>query len=407
MITLLERPAYSRRRRQKLEKLLVQTRENPPREIAATIRDTLGVELGTRYAGVPIAHPFGKASGQLSFRPAQVESDIAAGIGFIVLKTVIGEKKDGERSMAEWAVEESKMNVEMRPVPGGRVGWSVRWRGRGWAGNLAQYLDFFRESLDLAEKAGIPVVPSVKCHLPSAPGRSFEREEYDHTIGSLLNVWNNTGRHGGMPVEKDLSPTLAGDRRAGKKETILHWLRGVTGAMVLTGTGTRHPPKIGIKVMNAVFDEPFQVEMLETLCAADPRPDFLVVFNRLYSPAEQAAYGGWELSDRNLRVLDLARERGLELPPLSATGNICSGKVMLEYALRGCENGQVHTFFQVPLHEYTARGGSRTARALHTLLLHPMHGLVPWLWHLNEKGRLEEREGLIHFRDIVAMNDVA
>ena len=63
------------------------------------------------------------------------------------------------------------------------------------------------------------------------------------------------------------------------------------------------------------------------------------------------------------------------------------------------ESGQLHTFFQLPLSEYTATGGSRTARALHTLMLHPEEGLVVWLWHLNETGRLDARDGAIHFLD--------
>ena len=132
-----------------------------------------------------------------------------------------------------------------------------------------------------------------------------------------------------------------------------------------------------------------------------PQPAFLVVFNRLFDTELGVAYGGWDLSDRNLRVLDMARERRVVLPPLSATGNICSGRVMLEYALRGCENGQLHTFFQIPLSEYTATAGSRTSRALHTLMLHPGEGLAIWLQHAHEAGALERRDGLLHFSDVV------
>ena len=84
---------------------------------------------------------------------------------------------------------------------------------------------------------------------------------------------------------------------------------------------------------------------------------------------------------------------------------------MLEYALRGCENGQVHTFFQLPRDSYLATGGagegggSRSSRALHTLLLHPVDGLVAWLWHLNEAARLEEVDGLVRFRDAIGAAD--
>jgi hypothetical protein len=89
------------------------------------------------------------------------------------------------------------------------------------------------------------------------------------------------------------------------------------------------------------------------------------------------------------------------MPPLSGTGNICSGRVMVEYARRGCENGQLHTFFQLPLSEYTATGGNRSARALHTLLLHPTEGLAVWLRHLHEAGALEAQQDRVRFLDLV------
>ncbi len=78
---------------------------------------------------------------------------------------------------------------------------------------------------------------------------------------------------------------------------------------------------------------------------------------------------------------------------------------MVEYALRGCENGQLHTFFQLPLYCYAASGGSRTARALHTLMLHPDEGLVAWLFHLCEAGQLHAVDGTIRFRDVVGLGD--
>ena len=158
---------------------------------------------------------------------------------------------------------------------------------------------------------------------------------------------------------------------------------------------------MGVKLMNTMYDDDFQTEMVRRISEAGPA--FLVVFNRLFDPDAGVAFGGWELSDRNLRVLDLMHRAGIRTLPLSATGNICSGRVMLEYALRGCENGQVHTFFQVPQTEYLATGGSRIARALHTLLLHPSDGLVVWLQDLHESGRIEPVNGEIRFLDAVGL----
>jgi hypothetical protein len=239
----------------------------------------------------------------------------------------------------------------------------------------------------------MPVIPSVKYHHP-AVGESFREGEYAHTTASLRTVWDSARRGTPMPIEKDFSPTLAGDDRATQQASILRWLREVPGLMAKHAPGSR----IGVKLMNALFDDAFQVEMVKAAAAANPA--FLVAFNRLFDPDRQVAYGGYDLSDRNLRVLDLVHD--LALPPISATGNICSGKMMLEYALRGATSGQLHTFFQLPLSEYTATGGSRTARALHTLMLHPENGIVAWLWHLNESGKLAPVGGLIRFLDVAA-----
>ncbi|HET6700529.1 MAG TPA: hypothetical protein VFH14_01930, partial [Gemmatimonadaceae bacterium] len=61
-----------------------------------------GVDIAGRYAGRKTRIPFGKASGQLSMTPQQVEADALAGLGFVVLKTVIAQDNTGERGMAAW-----------------------------------------------------------------------------------------------------------------------------------------------------------------------------------------------------------------------------------------------------------------------------------------------------------------
>ena len=197
------------------------------------------------------------------------------------------------------------------------------------------------------------------------------------------------------------SPTLAGDDRAASREAVLRWIREVPGLI-----RRQAPATVGLKLMNALLDESFQVEMLRA--AADSGADFLVLFNRLFDAGRGVAYGGWDLSERNLRVLDAYRSggapgarrsdpyvvRGSRLPPgavFSATGNICSGRVMVEYALRGATSGQLHTFFQLPLSEYPATAGSRSARAMHALVFHPDAGLIAWMLSLGESGHLEPR----------------
>jgi hypothetical protein len=375
-----------------------------PDDLPSHVRDLYRVDLSGRYAGRRIRVPFGKGSGQLSMTPAEVEADAAAGLGFVVLKTLIGEDRAGRRTMEPWAVSESAMSVERIVSGGGREGWTVTWKGRGWHRSFEEYLSLYRAALAIGSAAQMPVAASVKCHLPP-PGEPFREEEYAHTLSRLAEVAGE-----GMILEKDFSPTLAGDVRAASRAAVLRWLAEVPALCKRQAAMT-----LGLKLMNALLDDEFQSEMLRA--AAGSGADFLVLFNRLYDPGRGVAYGGWDLSDRNLRVLDayrasaerLAREsdpyavRGSRLLPgevFCATGNICSGRMMVEYALRGATAGQIHTYFQLPLSEYPASVGSRSARALHALLFHPDDGLIAWMLSLGEAGVIEPRGELLHFLDI-------
>src|SRR5207248_6414130 len=115
------------------------------------------------------------------------------------------------------------------------------------------------------------------------------------------------------PLEKDFSPTLAGDQRSDERERILDWLRRVPDLVRAAAA----PPGValGVKMMNARFEPEFQLEMLRAVVEgpASP-PDFLVYANRLFDPQREfegkagVAYGGPALSDRNLHCLSLARQ---------------------------------------------------------------------------------------------------
>jgi hypothetical protein len=160
---------------------------------------------------------------------------------------------------------------------------------------------------------------------------------------------------------------------------------------------------LGIKVMNARFDDPFQLEMLDSL-EDSPHVSFRVAFNRLFDDERGVAYGGPALARRNLRALDaFVEQRGRAPADLSATGDIHSGRRLIEYALRGAESGQIHTFFQLPRSEYHSGAPSRTAAALHELVLHPDHGLIAWMLALAEMGWIERRDGLLRFLDVSAL----
>jgi hypothetical protein len=309
------------------------------------------------------------------------------------LKTVIAEDETGSQSMAAWAIHETRMTVERRSAADGRDGWTVTWKGRGWDRPFAEYLTLVRAARDLTRAGTLLCVPSVKYHLPRL-AEPFRESEYRFTTRALAEAWGEPP----LLLEKDFSPTLAGDALADDRAQILRWLREVPSQI---RAAAPPPARLALKVMNARHDDAFQLEMLDAASGADT----LVVFNRMFDAERGVAYGGWDLSDRNLRVLDHltpgATQGSPGKPDLCGSGNICSGRMILEYARRGCSAVQLHTFFQLPLTEYPATQGSRTQRALHTLVFHPTEGLVAGLLELEELGALPRRDGELHFLDLV------
>jgi hypothetical protein len=371
-------------------------REGLPARLEEYVLGKYRLDLSSEYGGLRVKNPFGKGSGQLSLNTGQVRRDADDQLGFVVLKSIIAEDERGGQSMSAWAVHETRMLVERIEGADGTHGWTVTWKGRGWYDTFEKYLEFFGEALGAGLAARMPVVPSSKYHLPRPGGEDWKTGEYEYTTRRLLDVWGRLwpGREP-MPIEKDFSPTLAGDDRASESQTIIRWLTQVTG--LIRRAAAPRPVSVGLKLFNAVFDEDFQLEMLRAVneeCEGEESPDFLVYANRLFDPEREfdgvrgIAYGGPDLSARNLAVL--SRLRALEQSggtkacgtPLSATGNINSGRAAAEYLLRGASTFQIHTYFQLPSKEYAMRSGGKTARALHELYFNPRTGLVAWLLHL-------------------------
>ncbi|PYP09713.1 MAG: hypothetical protein DMD56_10440 [Gemmatimonadetes bacterium] len=108
--------------RAKLERDFDRFKRELPRDFPAHVRETYGIDLTARYLGEVVPHPIGKGSGQLSLNAGQLEDDAAAGLAFVVLKTVIAEDEAGAQAMAAWAIHESKMKVERRSAGTGREG---------------------------------------------------------------------------------------------------------------------------------------------------------------------------------------------------------------------------------------------------------------------------------------------
>lgn len=268
--------------------------------------------------------------------------------------------------------------------------------GRGWWQPFEAYLQLIRDARRIANGSGTLIVPSCKYHLPSPNEPEWRVGEYDFTTAKMLEAWQPDTSP--MPLEKDFSPTLAGSDRAAAQAKILEWLRVVPklvhAAAERSGAGQ---VRLGMKLFNALFDDGFQLQMLDAIHgpAAD-RPDFFIYANRLFDPHREfeaqrgVAFGGPDLSDRNLRVLDQWRTREPSLP-WSATGNITTGRMAIEYLLRGATSFQLHTFFQLPAEHYAMKSGNHTQRALHELHFHPQTGFVVWLHHLANQRGFSER----------------
>ncbi|HKC41260.1 MAG TPA: hypothetical protein VKC15_17085 [Gemmatimonadales bacterium] len=354
-----------------------------PRDFPAHVRDAYRINLAARYLGEPLPHPVGKGSGQLSLNLGQLETDAEAGLAFVVLKTVIAQDEAGAQSMAAWAIHESKMKVERRGA-----GWTVTWKGRGWDRSFDDYVALVRAGWDLTRDGRLLTVPSVKYHLPRL-AEPFRDAEYAFTTRALAKAWGESP----LLLEKDFSPTLAGDQLSDEKAQILRWLREVPERIRAYGD-----VRLSMKLMNARFDDDFQVEMIKAASSAGA----LVVFNRLFDSTARVAYGGPELSDRNLRVLArLTPGASPGTPELCGTGNVSSGRMIVDYALRGCSSVQLHTFFQLPLEAYPATDGSRTQRALHALIFDPRDGLIAVMLEREAAGVLDRRGGELHFLDLL------
>jgi hypothetical protein len=378
--------------RARLERDFERFRGELPHDLAAHVREAYRIDLTARYLGFTLPHPIGKGSGQLSLNQEQLETDRAAGLAFVVLKTVIAEDSAGTRGMDAWAIHETRMRVEKLHSASGLDGWTVTWKGRGWDRSFDDYLELVRAAGEMTRSGAMVAVPSAKYHLPRMD-EEFRESEYNHTTQLLAGAWGADF----LPLEKDFSPTLAGDALADERDRILRWLREVP-ELIRRGAGPV-PVRIALKLMNARHGEPFQLDMVKAAAGADA----LVCFNRLWSEARGVAYGGYDLSDRNLRALEAVKSSRLRRPSLSGTGNVSSGRMILEYAKLGCESVQLHTFFQLPLSEYPATAGSRTQRALHALIFHPVSGLIAGLLDLEHSGRLHRRNGDLRFLDVTVL----
>ncbi|MGH7546682.1 MAG: hypothetical protein ACREMM_00740, partial [Gemmatimonadales bacterium] len=90
--------------RERLERDFERFRQALPRDFPDYVREAYRIDLTARYLGVRVPHPIGKGAGHLSLNPGQLEDDAAAGLAFVLLKTVVAQDETGARGMAAWAI---------------------------------------------------------------------------------------------------------------------------------------------------------------------------------------------------------------------------------------------------------------------------------------------------------------
>lgn len=383
-----------------------------PKELDRYLLQTYGLDMAASYAGIPLRNPWGKASGQLSLNRSSVEEAADAGLALVVLKTVIAQDAAGARTMSAWAIKESQMALE--PIRGTESvddGWTVTWYGRGWWQSFDEYLDLVRQSCAIGRERQVLVVPSVKYPLPVPGDEGWRTEEYAFTTRAILDAYQSSGGVLPLPLEKDFSPTLAGSDRAQSRESVLDWIRRVPG-LIRAAAPMPDQVRVGLKLFNSLEDDGFQEQLLAEAVRGRERADFLVYANRLFDPdrvfegKRGVAYGGPDLSCRNLRILSavrLAQQQGslARTPPeLSGTGDISSGRLAVEYALRGCTSFQIHTLFQLPASEYAMRAGTKVQKALHRLYFDPGEGFIVWALHAARKLLCAGGDRHVRFMDL-------
>jgi hypothetical protein len=392
MLWLPESFNISKQVRKKIEEDYRRFMKSLPDDIPSYILENYGFDISGSYGRHKTKIVFGKGSGQLSTSSEQVRRDGEAGLGFVILKTVVAQDKEGTRAMEDWARASSRMKAERVKGKSGKIGWTINWKGRGWTKSFAEYLELLREALAIGKNYQMLVLPSCQFHLPS-DDEEWKIEEYRYTLQELSAAWKKALPEMPLILEANFSPTLAGSKGASKQGVILGWLRSISQIIK-----SEAEVELGIKAMNVPFKDEFQVKMLRTLAEAEPGPDFIIYANRLFDPEKTfegqkgIAYGGPDLSSRNLKVLTSVRKlqylrRFPELPPLSAAGDICSGRLALEYIFRGAGSCQVHTLFQLPGSEYAMKRGTKTCRGLHRLIFSPADGLVAGMQFAKERWK--------------------
>ena len=193
----------------------------------------------------------------------------------MVLKTVIAEDPVGRAHHGRLgdARDQDEGRADPLAVRSGQ-GWTVTWKGRGWDRPFDDYLALVRAAGRADPGGRIPRDPLRQVPSPA----DWRSRSAAPSTGTPRSRWRAPGGEPALPLEKDFSPTLAGDPLADERGRVLRWL--ARSSARYAPRRAEIPVRLALKLMNARFDDDFQLAMLDAAAGADA----LVCFNRLWDP---------------------------------------------------------------------------------------------------------------------------
>ncbi len=314
--------------------------EGKIKNVEQSIMEMFEIDLSASYLGLKLRNPLIIAPGPLSQSLFHVKRAAKSGFGGMVLKSVVGEDKNGNASMkflrakptfAKWVEDE-----EGNPV--------FHWNGGLDQRCLNDYLKFIKSAFHLGKKMEFPLILSFLCHLPKDVDEEWKVEEWEYTVKKLCEAALIMYKDSPVLFEIDFCPFLKRERLAVDKEVVKRWYREAP-KIIKNGSSNI---KVAPKILNLDFGLDFQKEMVKA--AREGGADGVVIANRFYlkyvdneeNKEYFTAHGGKALREMNQRLINETKE----IPNLaiSATGGIYSGKHAHEYLMLGAQNVQLLTF---------------------------------------------------------------
>ncbi|HIE18767.1 TPA: hypothetical protein EYP75_03475 [Candidatus Bathyarchaeota archaeon] len=326
------------------------------------LESEFSIKISASYLNLDLRNPIIIAPGPLSQNISQIKRAAKTGYGGMVLKSVVGEDKDGNTSMkalrkksifARWVYDD-----EGNPI--------FHWNGGLDLRRLEDYLSFARKAFQLGKKEGFPLIASFLCHLPKDVDEEWKIEEWEYTTKKLVEAARIFYEDSPVILEIDLCPFLKREKLAVDKATVLRWYREIPRFVKEISSNVHIVPKL----LNLDFGLDFQIEMVKA--AKEGNADGVVIANRFFrkyvtketGEAYFTAHGGREL--RVLNQKQIREVRKILDIPICATGGTYSGRHVAEYLKIGAQNVQVLT--------YVIKNGFE--KAFEDLMFNPEDGFV-------------------------------